>query len=125
MLMKVGFERGAVVRQFTVRPIMIAVLQLCDPAHHVCLEIAMETGFGHPTQPQDLGIGHALTAQVEGFQPHLHPWVRMLKPPMPQRADVLFVEDDFDHRRAPRHRLHRKRIPRRRRLEHKVSIKFH
>ena len=64
---------------------MLDALQLCDPARHVRLEIAMETRLGNPTQPQDLGTSHALTAQVEGFHPHLHPWVRMLKPPIPQR----------------------------------------
>jgi hypothetical protein len=53
MPMKVGCQRGAVVGQFTVRMITSDAFQLCDPAGHVGLEIAMETGFRNPPQPQD------------------------------------------------------------------------
>jgi hypothetical protein len=113
MLLPVGFTRGAVVGQFTLWTIMIEALQLFDPARHVRLEIARETRVGNPPQPQDLTIGNPWTPQVQGFHAHLHPRVGMLKPPIPQRGDVLFAQTTLDHRRAPRLSLHRKLIPRR------------
>jgi len=121
MLLKVGFEHGTVVGQFTVWTIVIEALQWFDPARHVRLAIAMKTGVGNPTPPQNCGIGHVLTPPLEGFHPHLRPWVGMLKPPIPQRREVLFGEDAFEHRRVPRHSVNRQIIPRRGRLYHKAS----
>jgi hypothetical protein len=120
-----GCARGAMVGQCTGRPIRRDVLQLGAPTRDVGLERAMDTGVGHPTPPPDLGIGHALTASVEGVQPHLSPWGRMLKPPIPPRAAGGLVEDAFDQRPAPQHGLDHQRIPPRRRLEHQVGIKSH
>ena len=92
---------------------MIDPFQCVDAARQVRLEIAMETRLGHPAELQDFGIGHALTAQVEGFHAHLDPGVGMLKPPIPQGFDVFLAERDLDHRQEPRRRLNREIIPRR------------
>jgi hypothetical protein len=125
MRLKVGCERGAMVGQCTGRPIMRAVLQLGDPTRDVGLESARATGVGHPTPPPDLGIGHALAASVEGFPPHLSPWGRRLKPPIPPRAAGVLVADAVDQRPAPQPGLDHQSIPPRRRLEHQVGIKSH
>jgi hypothetical protein len=58
----------------------------------------MEAGFGNATQPRDIARGDPLTAPIEGFHPHLDPWVGMMKSPMPQRPDVGFAKRAFDHR---------------------------
>lgn len=57
----------------------------------------METGFGNPTQPQNLTISDPLTAQIESLQPHLYTGVGMMESPMPQRLNVRFAKGNLDH----------------------------
>jgi hypothetical protein len=84
---------------------MVDLLQLLKTASHVCLEVAMEARLRNATQPQNVLIGHPLTAQVESLHAYLHPWVRMLKPPIPQCFDVRCAKIDRDHGQGPSARV--------------------
>jgi hypothetical protein len=97
MLPEIAFQREAVFHQLTLRTIMLEALQLFDPTRHVRIEIAMEAGLGNAAQPGDVARGHPLTAQVEGFQPHLHPRVRVMKAPISQCVYLRFAPGDLDH----------------------------
>src|SRR5919108_3609367 len=77
MLLKIGCQRQPMLCQFALRPIMLNLFQRLDPACHIRAEITMEARFGNATQPYNVTIGHALTAQVEGFHPYLYPGVGM------------------------------------------------
>jgi hypothetical protein len=82
-LLQLGLDRRAVRVESATGLTRLAVLELLDAPGYVGLEVAMEARFGNATQPQDVTIGHPLAAQVEGLHAHLHPWVGMLKPPIP------------------------------------------
>ena len=58
----------------------------------------MEAVFGNATQLRDVARGDPLTAPIEGFHLHLDPWVRVMKSPIPQRADVGLSQRDVNHR---------------------------
>ena len=49
----------------------------------------MDARLRHATQPQHRLMGSPLTAPGEGLQAYLHPRVRRLQPPIPQRFEVL------------------------------------
>jgi hypothetical protein len=102
VLGKRGLQRGGVGRSLTVRPIVNEGLELLKPSPPRCWPMAMEARFAEPAPPPDLPSGHPLTAQVEGFQPHLNSGVRMMEAPIAQRFDVRFATCDLEPRRAPR-----------------------
>ena len=89
MLPKVRFEGGTRGGQLALRPLVVALLPLRETASHLGLEGAMDARLRHATQPQNRLNGSPLTAPGEGLQAYLHPRVRRLQPPIPQRFEVL------------------------------------
>ena len=93
-------KRGTVVRQRTLSPMQGHLLEFCDAACAVRVEVAGEGRCGNGAQALDVVRCQPLTLQGESFHVALYPRVRVVKSPVMQRFPLGCGTLDLVHRRA-------------------------